>query len=279
MKNVTPKAGQVWESKVGICFTPGKQYEIIRELNPDEFLIEDDTGDRDHHASSAWINNDFEFIPQNDLEWLAVNVDVWHSALYNQIFKDVSSYTYCADSVFVTVDKYTRQQWQNTRYELGLDDRPKITGKEVADEIAGMLRSGQLTAEGGEFKYNKKETKMIDLSNAKVGDEFVSSQNNIYELALISKDKNDYALTGKGSIQLVDHMGRSLEADSEFSIVANHEPISLQDFGIYKFTIGGLINCVGTYIDHRKSFMNCGNKVCGASEAKDIVKLSPEANK
>ena len=38
------------------------------------------------------------------------------------------------------------------------------------------------------------------------------------------------------------------------------------------------MKCLGVYIDHRKSFMNCGDKVCGLTEAKDIVKLVEEIN-
>lgn len=57
----------------------------------------------------------FKFIPQNDLEWLAVNEDEWCETIRFNVPGDG-----CC----------SRKQWQNMRYHLGLDKKPhyRLTG-------------------------------------------------------------------------------------------------------------------------------------------------------
>ena len=119
---------------------------------------------------------------------------------------------------------------------------------------------------------------MIDLSTAKVEDEFVDNDSNVFELKHLNKhlDRFCFECNTDGGLIVTTSNGINMQLGP--SIVAKHEPVKLQDGEMYQFSVGGLINCLGMYFDHRKSFVNCGNKVCGATEAKDIVKLVKEIN-
>jgi len=67
-----------------------------------------------------------EFIPQTDLEWLAVNVDKWDGDEYRYVWKR-SEMERGFDFLIVPLsfaECYSRQQWQNMRYHLGLDKKP-----------------------------------------------------------------------------------------------------------------------------------------------------------
>ena len=148
MSKVKPAVGQIWtngnnEVTFGVCIDGllgfrNPRFESQQRMPLDAFYKK--------HT----------FVPQNDLEWLAVNCDKWLS-IFGQIFRtfiDEDSFGHCDDSVYLIVPRYTREQWQNMRYQLGLDDKPK--------EIKFTARCNR-----------KKETKMqIDLTGAKVGDKF-----------------------------------------------------------------------------------------------------------
>ena len=67
----------------------------------------------------------FKFVPQNDLQWLAVNVDTWvkwRDLPY--ITRTGDAWTYLSSDLHHP-DSYTKEQWQRERYKSGLDDKPK----------------------------------------------------------------------------------------------------------------------------------------------------------
>lgn len=62
---------------------------------------------------------------------------------------------------------------------------------------------------------------MIDLSNAKVGDKFLSFISHTYELKLLNKKHDDYVLVSdRGCIQMVDKLGKTKEEDCTFHLVS-----------------------------------------------------------
>lgn len=81
--------------------------------------------------SQFYLNSSFEFQPQNDLEWLALQLDKWYFA-GNYIYKgnNMPMQSSVIGKGFSNV--YTREQWQNMRYHLGLDEKPhcKLIGGE-----------------------------------------------------------------------------------------------------------------------------------------------------
>ena len=68
------------------------------------------------YSSPTQMKN-WHFVPQNDLEWLAVNEDEWCETIRFNAPGDG-----CC----------SRKQWQNMRYHLGLDKKPhyRLTGGE-----------------------------------------------------------------------------------------------------------------------------------------------------
>jgi hypothetical protein len=107
------RAGQVWA------------------IDDSEFKLSHICGGKDNSCVSVgwgWINieefyDKFKFIPQNDLEKLAVNVDEWTSkSVEHNLYRGGDS-IYWVDYRYQH-DSYTRQQWQNMRYHLGLDKKP-----------------------------------------------------------------------------------------------------------------------------------------------------------
>lgn len=137
MNKVKPQAGQVWRDKfsnesaaVSDVIT-GTDGNLIVNIEIERQLIY-----RDSYYLSSFIEL-FEFIPQNDLEWLAVNVDEWLWVKnLGRLSKTIGGYTY---SLICEDDSYTHQQWQNMRYKLGLDEKPRISAK----EWARLLRNKQ----------------------------------------------------------------------------------------------------------------------------------------
>lgn len=244
MKNVTPKEGQVWECN---CCE-----EKIKVTEGNISII------------SA---RQYTLIPQNDLEWLAVNVDEWR-------YNDCPYVRKLSNTPFYNCDKretsYTRQQWQNMRYELRLDERPKPGQDNLNTTPSWYLKSiddcmsramsalakdlrGPVSPEihiinntNSDVKINdtdsginieftarcnrQKETKMINLSSAKVGDKFDTVDCDVIEL--VSKGtnyatksiKHGHHLLHKKDGRCDEYKSGSTNLESDWDIVANHDP-------------------------------------------------------
>lgn len=169
MKNVKVKRGQKWSNEndkarevtiadaIDGC-VKYIQYPMVFSMHLNQFV--------EH----------FKFIPQNDLEWLAVNEPEWFHGDCNWIRRDKTNNTMYTDEPNNELNKqYTYYHWsqlQNMRHELGLDDKPN--------------RSIYL----GPIPLNYpcvltpiiKEPKMIDLSIAKVGDEYQTEYNDVFKM-------------------------------------------------------------------------------------------------
>lgn len=78
-----------------------------------------------HHASHgncsvANLHDQADFIPNNDLEWLACNLDEWYCAA-SHLRNGSGAPFICEES---HPDAINRDQWQNMRYYLYLDTKP-----------------------------------------------------------------------------------------------------------------------------------------------------------
>jgi hypothetical protein len=139
MKNVTPKAGQVW----GI---PSNYQRTVGRVDGQCVFWTDN--------SYTWLNElqeYFEFIPQNDLEYLAVNCAKWiNERGFGFISRNKPQRADQWNDFGFSVGSgssgyYTRQQWQNTRYELGLDERtPKEAYREFDKQTKRDLEEAEI---------------------------------------------------------------------------------------------------------------------------------------
>jgi len=193
MKNVTPKAGQAWE-----VLNIGKS-KVTKTTDEYVWFV-------GHHVNHCWHTHQFiglcKFVPQNDLEWLAINEPEWFHNDCTHIRRNGESvmYTDCPRRKVLAHHNWVdRQRWQNMRYELGLDDKPKhsqggpvgpnimfktLDGAELIKQEDGtfICVKGHVTA--GDL-ITQKETKMIDLSSAKVGDKYKGEGGGIYTLDFV----------------------------------------------------------------------------------------------
>ena len=114
---------------------------------------------------------------------------------------------------------------------------------------------------------------MINLSDAKIGDKFNCDNGHRPTVVFISGD--NYCCELNGELFLYEADGKLIQHVSENGehLVSKHEPVILLHGKNYLFTVGALAGCLGWYSSNRKSFINCGNKVCGAIEATNIVML------
>lgn len=122
MNKVKPQVGQVWK-----FIATGNARRVAKV---DRKMVEFGNNERKSISSFLW---DMEFAPQNDLEWLAVNVDKWvkNNFVYRASGYDCG-YGFLDNHASIT---YTRQQWQNMRYKLGLDVKPRISAKQWAEML------------------------------------------------------------------------------------------------------------------------------------------------
>jgi hypothetical protein len=211
MKNVTPKVNQKWISK------KGEKATVFKSVN--SCVLYEYGGDPLIYTSSMYVFlNDFKFIPQNDLEWLACKVSEWNGHQYVGIQDDTLLKKLGSSNWSFTSEGYTRQQWQNMRYELALDERPHVEYETDEAKIREMMngRPGTMTF------TPIKETKMIDLSKAKVGDRFVLKGDQV--VSLIKRNETQLMLEDEEGFYLNRvRDGRSTE-NNEFDIVSKHDP-------------------------------------------------------
>lgn len=118
MSNVKVKVGQVWKLPAGFTVTVDTVCDAIVTCGNAIYNI-----DR--------FNNLLTFIPQNDLEFWAVEIDVWPDDSWKSLWfrrDERGAITHEAQII--------RTEWQNMRYELGVDVEKamrKLTQKEVDD--------------------------------------------------------------------------------------------------------------------------------------------------
>jgi hypothetical protein len=142
---ITPIVGQVWGRR--ICKT---------NMTANEIKISRLSQSRVHATEpDRWINRnvfieDWLFIPQNDLEWLAVNVDEWCRS--DGLFNVIRNHTVPVGYTFTMKVGHTERQWQNMRYELGLDEKPTINrnpqpGTAFASSMKVIKKEAEMSTE------------------------------------------------------------------------------------------------------------------------------------
>lgn len=86
-----------------------------------------------------------EFIPQTNLEWLAVAIKRWSfTDGFNVSKVETAPLGYLVGKVEKFYESYTKQEWQNKRYELGLDDNKQEETKvdEIKIPVKWILKKG-----------------------------------------------------------------------------------------------------------------------------------------
>lgn len=211
MKNVKPMVGRTFKqnSSGGI--------HKVRSLNPCSVYFD---GIMDPVGLYEVING-FTFIPQNDLEWLACQRDEWPSDSVAYVSKESCQALYYQRSA---QGRYTRQQLQSMRYELGLDEKPKAPDLEAFAKGCGVAPPTTMNCQCA-LTPTKKEAKMIDLSNAKVGDEFVDLNDNKIKIVYVNNHApNRYVGTiNGGSACVYDKLGKNIDPTC-VDIVSKHDP-------------------------------------------------------
>jgi len=217
MSNVKPKMGQVWENN-------GNEYTAKQALDGFVNMWAPQISAKLGIKIDDGFYSVFKFIPQNDLEWLAVNEPVWKADHFVVIRKDSDWGTMYHRALNSSLEWYIRQQWQDKRYELGLDTEPK--SKTYTGDALYPLKHYSFPCV---LTPIKKETKMIDLSNAKVGDKFVARNDTIVSFLARTK-MNSICESNTGRAIVYHHNGQLDESvgaginNYGWDIKSKHEP-------------------------------------------------------
>ena len=128
--------------------------------------------------SDDYLSDYFEFVPANDLEWMAVNSYPWNPVITGRR---------CGG------DHYSKQQWQECRYKLGLDDRPQ------------------------------EEVKMFDLSGAVKEAQFESECKRIFTVAYVGEKESYWCMeSATGRAYIFDRTG--IDDVASVRLVKKHDP-------------------------------------------------------
>ena len=133
MSKVKPQVGQIWKSNEN-----GEKVGVLR-------LEENGVACFSAYSGKLLTTlgvflSDFEFTPQNDLEWLAVNdviVPSWAKFAYYSNHIDRTP----KFSKIKFKSGKTQREIQNMRYKLGLDEKPRVS----AEKWAEMLRDKRVS--------------------------------------------------------------------------------------------------------------------------------------
>ena len=116
------RAGQVWIGN-------GSKPTITRFIKGEKIKV--DRVDQLHIEYNLYFRlptyifySIFDFSPQNDLEWLACDITKWMWPNHNSISRRFDGLCKCQLNKSESTGDYTRHQWQNMRYYLGLDEKP-----------------------------------------------------------------------------------------------------------------------------------------------------------
>lgn len=109
------RAGQIWLSHAG------ERHEIIKPIALSLRVHVQRCYDLCNFAVHIdSLRDDFTFVPQNDLEFAAINLDKWYFAADHIHIKNGALFI-CDESMDRAI---SRSEWQAMRYHLGLDTKP-----------------------------------------------------------------------------------------------------------------------------------------------------------
>lgn len=113
------RAGQTWLDRVS-------NEEVTAQSMPSNGLIWWSDG---FQCKQGWVDSNMTFVPQNDLEWLAVNEREWKTHPHNRDFFKFIRRCEIHGVMYHNVSNdafywWSRKEWQNMRYHLGLDKKP-----------------------------------------------------------------------------------------------------------------------------------------------------------
>lgn len=126
MNKVKPQAGQVWNLGGHI----DRDERAVIEISDGAVWWSGNS----YTPMIDFYDEDFEFVPQNDLEWLAVNdviVPSWAKFAYysNHIDREPKF------SEVKFKDGKTQREIQNMRHKLGMDKKPWVSGRQWAQML------------------------------------------------------------------------------------------------------------------------------------------------
>lgn len=212
MKDVKVIAGQIW-------------YSSFSDKN-----VTMTKGDENRFTNGA---PRYTFVPQSDLEWLAVEFGdrEWPSNELTHVSK------YCGITFHnqPATNRFNHEELQKMRYDLGLDDKPVSEGEWLNIHDSGASYRGRMNTQEAQDQlkgffehcdrigYNKKETKMIDLSTAKVGDEYVDRAGEICKLVYRTDRDTCFEIGSSGLLVTIDHDGGCGMFQAR-QLVSKHEP-------------------------------------------------------
>lgn len=189
---VKPQAGQVFKLVRGLSgFTLDETITADERLDGTVKFTLDRSGAYTFFSDKE-VAHYFEFVAQNDLEWLTVNIEVWNANTHMSVFKKDGGCGYG----FVLAggcDSYNHSKWQECRYSLGLDDRPQ------QEEVIMYFMEGKVV--GDQFKY----------------------YGQVATLAYISKSGNRFVLdSASGGVIVCNENGKGCTSD-DFQL-EKHDP-------------------------------------------------------
>jgi len=225
-KNVKPIKGQVWDCDV----IGGISKRTIREVIYNSPYHHDVFFECANHMKTNDLWECGTFIPQTNLEWLACKVELGDNV--NFITRNGSGYniwkdTPNLDNYHFPPRVYTKQQLQDKQFELGLSNT-NIVG------LNDLIRDNSYYRDEAKKEEQKKETTMIDLSTAKVGDKFDWSGDNMEGVKLNGLAKLEYITPNgfyvfycgsehSGILIVVDEYGMGVYTGKQQSFT-KHEP-------------------------------------------------------
>lgn len=214
---VKPQAGQVWQFKSGAINSYEAGYRITLRNKDSELGFMDAMPVNFVTKASLIVGVDFlykyfEFVPQGDLEWLTVNVNA--SNCY--ISRTLGGYSTALSADLINACHspiFTKQQWQECRYKLGLDERPIKEG--------GVMSREQKVIDQEQHIQGKM---VMDLSDAVIGNKFEAGadmlKGAIFELVV--KGDKDCVFKESGSHHVSNMDGVIIKGVVE--LVKKHDP-------------------------------------------------------
>lgn len=212
MNKIKVMPGQVWKCVV----IGGPSIRTVREVidnhpyhNDVFFTDENFMKENDLHQCGI-------FIPSGDLEWLACNVDEWKcesKLIFKQDLYNFFIFTDKRPWGEYTRDCYTKQQWQDKRYELGLDERTPDNTEDFTGKFKG-------------FKREQKEDNKLKLTKDDVGKEFECELGNVFEITAFDKVNAVAKSKEDNGYFIINHDGSFFAMGTRLNkkLVKRHEP-------------------------------------------------------